>query len=180
MPRFHLMKAVIVAFFLLMAAGLSDGQGSEEVNQLAEEFDFTSAVRKGEAGPVSGGKVEPEMLLVEADRLTHEYRMTQERNKLYLCGFLILLAALSLLIVLRFITRTSYTAWHIINASGLVLIIFATVLLVLLVDAEAQLTASMGILGAIAGYLFGTMRREEGRVKPVREKSGEGDSEIFP
>jgi hypothetical protein len=36
-----------------------------------------------------------------------------------------------------------------------VLVIFATVLVVILAKVDQQLTAATGILGAIAGYLFG-------------------------
>ena len=42
-----------------------------------------------------------------------------------------------------------------VNGSGLVLVIFATVLVVVLAKVDQQLTAATGILGAIAGYLFG-------------------------
>jgi hypothetical protein len=43
----------------------------------------------------------------------------------------------------------------VVNGSGLVLVIFATVLVVILAKVDQQLTAATGILGAIAGYLFG-------------------------
>lgn len=43
-----------------------------------------------------------------------------------------------------------------VNASGLVLVVYATVLVVMIGKTDQQLMAAIGILGAIAGYLFGT------------------------
>lgn len=128
----------------------------------------------GEDTPYDFGKVKQESSVVhnteanvaapvtltdeEAERY-HEFRMTQERNRLIVCVILILGLVASLEIILRYITRTSYTSNSIVNASGLVLIVFGTIYIVVLSDNEQQLTATIGILGAIAGYLFGTMER---------------------
>lgn len=90
-----------------------------------------------------------------------EYRQAQEKTKLYVCGILAGLVLLSLVVVLGFIIRTSNSPAHIVNASALILIVFASIFIVVLADTETQLTASTGILGAIAGYIFGTMRRRE-------------------
>ena len=73
------------------------------------------------------------------------------------------LSILSLVIVLLFVYKTTHTARYIVNASALIVIIFGTILLVILVDTDEQLTGGIGILGAIAGYLFGTMQRREPR-----------------
>lgn len=43
-----------------------------------------------------------------------------------------------------------------INGAGLVLIIFAIIFVVVVADNEQQLTTSIGVLGTIAGYLFGS------------------------
>lgn len=53
------------------------------------------------------------------------------------------------------------TPSHVFNATGLIYIIFGTILIVTIADNKDQLTASIGILGAIAGYLFGRMSRGE-------------------
>lgn len=91
-----------------------------------------------------------------------DYRKMQERNRLYESILLTVALLVSLVIVLRYITSNpAYSAFHLVNATGLIFIIFGTIFLVLLTDSESQLTASMGIMGAIAGYLFGTMRRPE-------------------
>jgi hypothetical protein len=50
----------------------------------------------------------------------------------------------------------------IVHGSGLVLVVFATVLVVTMAETEQQLTAAIGILGAIVGYLFGSTSRTLG------------------
>lgn len=107
----------------------------------------------------------------QADKFAHEFRMRQENNKLYEIAILSALALLSLFIVLRFITaKAAYSASHIVNATGLVFIIFGTILLVLMADTDEQLTAPIGILGAVAGYLFGSINRGKSGADTGEEK----------
>jgi hypothetical protein len=152
------MKAWVLVFgvcIVIECLRIPFGLAAED---LVTQFEFQNLKQDNEAEKSAGPLATPAS---EADRLTHEYRMTQEENRLYECGVLSIALVASLLIILRFIVKTpGYSAVHIVNASALVFIIFGTIFLVILADAEAQLTASMGILGAIAGYLFGTMRRE--------------------
>lgn len=106
-----------------------------------------------------------------ADRLTHEFRMTQESNKFGEALILGILALLSLISALYFVSKTTHSATNVLTVSGLVLIVFGTIILVLLAPANEQLTAAVGILGAIVGYLFGSMeareQREKGTVAPA-------------
>jgi hypothetical protein len=64
------------------------------------------------------------------------------------------LATLTLLLIYLF--RTNAAPAQMVNGAGLTLIIFGTVFLAYTVNDKDQLIASVGILGAIAGYLFGT------------------------
>ena len=73
---------------------------------------------------------------------------------------LCLLSFVSLITVLLFLKVTPHSARDIVNASGLNLIIFGTIILVMIVDTSEQLTAAIGVLAAIAGYLFGTMQKK--------------------
>lgn len=71
--------------------------------------------------------------------------------------YIVLLSGLcvsTLLIVLSFLRHKTHSAKDIVNATGLTLIIFGTIILVMVVNTSEQLTAAIGILGAIAGYLF--------------------------
>lgn len=72
---------------------------------------------------------------------------------------LCMLSLISLITVLLFLKGTPHSARDIVNASGLNLIIFGTIILVMIVDTSEQLTAAIGVLAAIAGYLFGTMQK---------------------
>lgn len=80
----------------------------------------------------------------------------QVENEFYYVIILALLCLVSLSIVLTFLTRLKQDAQpkDIVSCAGLILIVFGTIILVLIVDTSEQLTAAIGILGAIAGYLF--------------------------
>ena len=98
----------------------------------------------------------------EAERYYHDLRLEQERNKLIEVVILCLLTLISLVIVLSYLSKSpGFSASDMVNATGLIFIISGTIILVIMADTEQQLTAAMGILGAVAGYLFGTMRKGE-------------------
>jgi hypothetical protein len=82
---------------------------------------------------------------------------------------------LSLFTVSVFVSKKSDSAAHLVNACALTLIVFGTIYVTILADTDQQLTASTGILGAVAGYLFGSMRRSGNDGPPTPEKpSGSG------
>ena len=91
------------------------------------------------------------------DVLKSKFFQEQQRLRFYTMLAICLVAIFTLAIVLIFLTRMAYTSRDVINVTGLILIIFATVMVVTIADVEEQLTASIGILGAVAGYLFGSM-----------------------
>jgi hypothetical protein len=102
------------------------------------------------------------------------YKIQEEISRRTLILALIGAGIVSLVIVLGFLkligTREAATM---VNASGLVLVVYATVLVVMIAKAEQQLTAAIGILGAIAGYLFGTATRVgHGTPAEPSQKSG--------
>lgn len=83
------------------------------------------------------------------------------------------MALASLAIVLWFLRKTSlFTADHIVNVTGLIFIIQGTIILVLMAKTDEQMTAAIGILGAVTVYLFGTMRRGEVREPPLIKSEG--------
>ncbi len=94
----------------------------------------------------------------QADRFTYEITVIREHNRLYATLAVIAAGLISLITVLFVITRrANCSANHTISAAGLTLIIFGTITLVLVVDVDEQLSASIGIMGVLAGYLFGRM-----------------------
>jgi hypothetical protein len=100
--------------------------------------------------------------LREADALTTEIQKTKEWYRFLEIILVSVIGVVSLGIILHFLLKTRAAAGgdgealprEIMNASGLTLIIFGTILVVMIADVEQQLTASVGILGALAGYLF--------------------------
>lgn len=99
------------------------------------------------------GKVAPASNEVVTDY--SRYRMAEESNRLILALSVMGAGILSLFIVLAYLTSIGAAPESVVTGSGLVLVIFATILIVILVKRDEQLTAATGILGAIAGYLFG-------------------------
>jgi len=78
--------------------------------------------------------------------------------------YVIALSILSLVmfsVSFLFLRNKEYDTNDIIHLAGLNIIIFGTILLVLIVETNEQLTAAIGILGAIAGYLFRSLQEKE-------------------
>lgn len=65
------------------------------------------------------------------------------------------LALLSLFFVLHYLFKVGCKANDIIIGGGLVVVGYGTIILALTVSTEQQLMAAIGVLGALAGYLFG-------------------------
>lgn len=89
-----------------------------------------------------------------------EYRELQETHRFYLIAAMIGITPIFLLILLYFIRKSNeFTENAILHSSGLVLVIQATVIVVIAAPTTEQLTAAIGVLAAIAGYLFGSAKR---------------------
>ncbi len=83
------------------------------------------------------------------------FAMSQLDSEFWYVTMLGSMCVITLLIALFFLARKeSYTSKDLVNVIGLTLIIYSTIILVLVVRTSEQLTAAIGILGAIAGYLF--------------------------
>jgi len=94
-----------------------------------------------------------------ADQLTLQFKEKQEDIRLYEVLVLAVMSLFALGIVLSCMkTSQVCNARDMLNGTGLILVIFSTVMVIIIADAEIQLTAAMGVLGGIAGYLFGTLR----------------------
>lgn len=104
-----------------------------------------------------GFEVFPQALTPNQNQLTQQ-RIT---NEFYYIILLSAVALISLFVVLNFLKSHGQCPRDIVNAAGLILIIFGTIILVLVVDTTEQLTAAIGVLGAIAGYLFGTIQSDK-------------------
>jgi hypothetical protein len=135
------------------------GKGGAE--KIAVEYDFSNLEKKVKETPAPVAAASPGEVSVikNADNLSADLNMTRERNRLISIILLLTGLIVSLYFVLHSIRKTGCGADDIVHTAGLVLIIFGTIIMVLMIDAESQLTAAIGVLGAIAGYLFGSHRR---------------------
>lgn len=89
-----------------------------------------------------------------------EFRKLQEEHRLYLLIGIITATPVLLILVLFFLKQSpQFSAEYIVNGTGLVLVIQCTTFVAVYAPTTEQLTAPIGILGAIAGYLFGQVRR---------------------
>ncbi len=160
---FHagVIKSSLIIFFFLSMAGFvqadvddfSYGAFKQSTTAIAADVsangdDFISGVDL----EVFPGSISPSQNQLTQQRITNEF---------YYIVLLSGVALISLFLVLNFLKSHGQCPRDIVNAAGLILIIFGTIILVLVVDTTEQLTAAIGVLGAIAGYLFGTIQSDK-------------------
>jgi hypothetical protein len=115
------------------------------------------------ASPATGNE------LSTADKIKADVELKHSFYRFIEIIIVALVGILSLVVILHYIvkSRVKITAdgkqivdgppvdpKEIMNVAGLTIIVFGTILVVMMADSEQQLTASVGILGALAGYLF--------------------------
>ncbi len=148
------MRSVTLALSFSLWVFLIAGMAFAAEN-LTSEFDYKTKTQNPQI------QATEESPAAAADRVYMDLKLALERYRL-LEIIAISVAAVSLLVtVLRYLTKLHHTAAQIINVGEVIFIIFGVILIVLLADNETHLTASMGILGAIAGYLFGKYQKAE-------------------
>ena len=172
--RAHTVKSLLHCLVLLLGFTASMAMAADDPKVQEWEAAAQKAYPETAEPPINGTATTPDTTVANADKLTHEFRVKRETNKLYEAGFVSVLAIILLFIVLRFLSSKGPTATpHMVSATGLICIVFGTILLVLMAETESQLTASVGILGAVAGYLFRSMHQdsEVEKSKPPPERS---------
>ncbi|HMS84513.1 MAG TPA: hypothetical protein PKD12_12745 [Nitrospira sp.] len=150
----------MLMFASVLSSPLHAEPQSEKVSSLAQHF--SAGAPPGESD--MGGEA-------EIDAGYSLLRAAEEDNRRLLALCIMGTAILALAFVLSILNKRGASPESIVAGSGLVLVIFATVLVATLAKSDQQLTAPIGILGAIAGYLFGkTAKGTEADQKP--EKAG--------
>src|SRR5712691_2366139 len=97
-----------------------------------------------------------------ADQLAVDVRKHEKTMAFYEIVVISLIALISLVSVLGFLVRSpKHSASDLVHATGLIFIVYGTVFLSMTASTDQQLTAPMGILGAVAGYLFGQLKKGE-------------------
>jgi len=146
------MKTVLLKILLLIAlltiaetAVYSEEKDNNQVvNDMAVEYDYNNAVAQKKPN-----------IQTSAERV-----MLIKANVQYV-QITAILYAFSLIIIIIFMWDKKHQAKDIVTMVGMASVIFGTLLLVLMVGDTQQLTAPMGILGAIAGYLFGSSKKTD-------------------
>ena len=139
----RLILCFIAGSWLLATASF----GADSTVSLSD-LEAQATTEAAEAGKVASGSDE---IVTDYSR----YRMAEESNRLILALSVMGAGLLALFLVLTYLKSRGAAPESVVTGSGLVLVIFATVLVVILAKVDQQLTAATGILGAIAGYLFG-------------------------
>ncbi len=144
---------VIACFVLLLGANnLRSEDDPAKVYSYENAIAQTQQERPGDV--VSTAKT--------ADQLAVDVRKHEKTTAFYEIVVISLIAFISLVSVLRFLVRTpNHSASDLVHATGLIFIVYGTVFLSMTATTDQQLTAPMGILGAVAGYLFGQLKKGE-------------------
>lgn len=138
----------IIGTALLVSVIFASTSHSDTPAPTLSEFEKQIAMESAKAGQLQPAfPDQPSQLTL--------YRMEEESNRVLLALSMTIAGLLSLFLVLSYLKNREAPPDTIVVGSGLVLVIFATILVVILVKVDEQLTAATGILGAIAGYLFG-------------------------
>ncbi len=135
----------LLLIILVLIPSISLAGSNESISGIGSAFDFNEVTQKSSIATP-----------------TYEERIALIDNNLKYVLITAALYAFSLIIITMLMRITpGHEAKDIVTIIGLVSVIFTSILLVLVVDTTDALTAPMGILGAIAGYLFGTAQKKE-------------------
>jgi len=121
-------------------------------NAEADQAVLPPAPAAGDNGGAAKSPTVSDPKLVDA-RIVNEFRYVA-----MLCA----MSVISLVVVLYFVKMRQGSASDMIHSAGLTLIIYGTIILVLVASTSEQLTAAIGVLGAIAGYLFRSVQEGGG------------------
>lgn len=106
-------------------------------------------------------------VLAQADQLTKDLYAQRDRYNFFKVLTLCTLCLIVFIVVIVSLSRRPEpSGGNIVKATGLILVVFGTIFLVLVAEKGQQLTAPIGILGAIAGYLFGAASRQDAASGP--------------
>ncbi len=153
------LKILLLSLLLtLCGAALSQGDTSSSASEQAVDTQIEQLTNDefDTPPPLGVGSLHTNTL-GEADKLLQEYRLAQEEYAYWEVMILAIMAVVSLTIVLTFMKLNgTCKPRDMVTTAGLILIIFSTIILVLVADSQEQISAAIGVLGAIAGYLFGS------------------------
>ena len=171
-------KFCVFLLWIFLAAFAVEGMGDNAPETFVQETSDQQVPEKSRVKEIMSGaenkrKDELEQVGGEKTNIV-EFRTLQEKNRFWLIGEMLLVTPLFLLIILHYVVKGgNYSVRSVLNISGLVLVVQATTIVVLAAQTSEQLTAAIGVLGAIAGYLFGSTKQSTG-LDSVPAKPGTG------
>jgi len=160
--RNHLFAMLLIGLivccsgFILVKPGMTE-QLSEKGQSLLKEIEMMRPSQATE-GYLPSLKTATSDILLEKNA---DLILLQERNRMWLLIGIICSTPVILAMVLFCLKNLDHCAEEsLVNAIGLVLVIEGTMFITVSALTSEQLTAPIGILGAIAGYLFGSAKRK--------------------
>ena len=153
----------LILIFFISVTFLSLNIFSDDIDIYSEEFVEGKSETVTPTPGTNDGLLEIKKQILDLESKQNE---RTDLFNLYSVIALCTLMVITLLCTLWIMTRipTPPSAREVVNVIGLIIIVFGTIILMLVSETEQQLTAAIGILGAIAGYLFGTMSRGTGSI----------------
>lgn len=158
-PRPTLLTLIVACLLAaLLPASITWAQGDVLPPEFEYENVYGDVPLDARPGPptadIARPTVQPPATGPEASFLVEQVR-SQRDMMIGICVF----AIVTLVISLTFL-RNRGTAGDIVTVSALNFLIFGTILLAIVSQDVRQLTAAIGVIGAIAGYLFRSMGAE--------------------
>jgi hypothetical protein len=148
---------IVTGYSILSHTSVSADQASDRITRLADEIRQNSPSNLGLEQMPGQEDMEKDDILLKKNV---EFLMLQEKHRIYLLLAIVISTVILMAMVLFCLKNTSQCSEEsIVNAIGLVLVIEGTMFIAVSALTTEQLTAPIGILGAIAGYLFGSAKR---------------------
>jgi hypothetical protein len=162
------MKPFIVLFLMSLSCMFSGSYAQDSVtNQIMSEFTepvVTASMPKQESSAV-------ENLQALIIKLRNDQIMIDKRYGFWAISIVSSLLVVTLITSLFFFKGRKARIDDIIHLIGLITIVYGTIILVLVSKTDQQITAAIGILGAIAGYLFGSIKKSRDENEPEPNKT---------
>jgi len=93
---------------------------------------------------------------VMAPVVVKSLHLSESYYRLYLVYCILATAVIFMWIILRFISKSpTHTSDDIVTGAGLVVVVMGTLFIVIASTTTEALTAAIGLLGAVGGYVFG-------------------------
>lgn len=148
---------ILLSVLLAMAGKLTGGFDDEESEQVQYEVAVqTEPLRDAETqehmlaevtDKPEGEKIQPMIQAINA-------RLHESYYRFYLALAILISSPLSLFVTLKFLPKTEKSTDEIVTIAGLVMVIHGTLFIVTATISSEALTASIGLLAAVGGYVL--------------------------